>query len=261
MNGTTLGGKNDRERFVHEHFIPQVKDLIQKYQPDILWGDGEWDMEADKWKTPELLSWIYNESAAKDNILLNDRWGKGIRQHHGGYYTTEYEAGKVFDKPWEECRGMGFSFGYNQNEDAQDYNSTRALLLMLIDVASNGGNLLLDIGPDARGNIPPIMQQRLLEMGEWLKVNGSAIYGTRKRKESAQWSSGDRKIDHKGNYLGGDYILKQTIDPSPGKAVKELFFTKKGEDIYAISPKYPKDELTIKGVKPSKKNQNHFAWI
>lgn len=243
--------QNDKERFVSEHYLPQVKDLVQNYKPDILWTDGEWELEGEKWKSEEFLAWLYNESAVRDNILVNDRWGKGLRQKHGGYYTTEYEAGKVFDKPWEECRGMGFSFGYNQNEDAQDYNSTRALILMLADVVSNGGNLLLDIGPDARGNIPPIMQERLLEMGEWLEINGEAIYGTRKWKRSVQWSEGDRKIDHEKGYLGGDYILRQTIDPTPGKAVKELFFTQNGEVLYAISPKFPKGQFLIKGVKAS----------
>jgi alpha-L-fucosidase len=243
--------KNDKARFVDEHFLPQVKDLVQKYDPDILWADGEWDMEYEKWKTPEFLAWLYNESVGKDHILINDRWGKGIRQKHGGYFTTEYEAGKEFDKPWEECRGMGFSFGYNQNEDAQDYNSTRVLLLMLIDIVSNGGNLLLDIGPDKRGNIPPIMQQRLIEMGEWLAVNGEAIYGTRKWKRAYQWTEGDRKIEHKGSYLGGEYILHQTVDPLPGKAIKEVFFTSKGNDVYAISPRYPKKELLLKDVRSS----------
>jgi len=245
--------QNDRERFVHEHFHPQIKDLVEKYQPEILWADGEWDMEHEKWKTPELIAWLFNESSVKDKVVINDRWGKGTRQKHGGYYTTEYEAGKTFDKPWEECRGMGFSFGYNQNEDAPDYNSTRALLLMLVDIVSHGGNLLLDIGPDGRGNIPPIMQQRLLEMGTWLKVNGEAIYGTRKWKSSVQWSEGDRKLDQSTHYLGGDYILKQTVDPAPGKAVKEIFFTSKADDVYAITPKFPKNKLVIKEVKPSKK--------
>ena len=247
--------QNDKARFVDEHFIPQIKDLVQKYQPDILWADGEWEMEAELWKTPELFSWIYNESNVKDKILLNDRWGKGIRQNHGGYYTAEYEADKEFDKPWEECRGMGFSFGYNQNEDAQDYNSTRALILILVDIVSKGGNLLLDIGPDRRGNIPPIMQQRLNQMGNWLKVNGEAIYGTRKWKQSVQWSIGDRKMERKEGYLGGDYILKQTINPERGKAIKEIFFTRKGDDVYAISPKYPKGKIIIEGVKPSKETK------
>lgn len=245
----------DRERFVDEHYLPQVKDLVQKYEPDILWADGEWEMEAEDWKSPEFLAWLYNESAVKDKILVNDRWGKGIRQKHGGYYTTEYEAGHAFDKPWEECRGMGFSFGYNRNEDAEDYNSTRALILMLVDIVSNGGNLLLDIGPDGRGQIPPIMQDRLREMGRWLEVNGEAIYGTTRWTKAAQWTEGDREIEETGSYLGGDYILQQTVREIPGKARKEVFFTRKGTDLFAIAPQFPRGELRIKDVKPGPQTQ------
>ncbi|MDN5217475.1 alpha-L-fucosidase [Fulvivirgaceae bacterium BMA12] len=244
--------QNDKKRFVDEHFIPQFKDLVQTYEPELIWGDGDWDLKPEDWKTPEVIAWLFNESKVKDKVVINDRWGDGVRFHHGGYYTTEYGAHEEYDKPWEECRGMGFSFGYNQNEDASDYNSTRALILLLIDVVSRGGNLLLDIGPDARGNIPPIMQQRLKDMGAWLKVNGEAIYGTKKWDKNVQWSVGDQKFEKTTHYLGGDYILKQTVNPEPGKAVKELFFTSKGNDLYAISPKYPKGKLIIKGVKPSK---------
>ncbi len=248
---------NDKERFVSEHFLPQAKDLVERYQPDILWADGEWDMEAEKWRSPELLAWLFNESSVKDTVVINDRWGTDragemLRGRHGGYYTTEYQADGEFDRPWEEIRGMGLSFGYNRNEDAQDYNSTRTLLLLLLDVVSKGGNLLLNIGPDHRGRIPPIMQQRLLEMGAWLKVNGEAVYGTEKWRQSVQWSAGDRNIDLPDlRYIPGDYILKQTLNPPPGKAVKELFFTHKGADLYAISPTYPKGRLVIKGITPT----------
>jgi alpha-L-fucosidase len=240
--------QNDKEKFVNEHFLPQVKDLVQKYKPDILWGDGEWDMEPEKWKAQEMLAWLYNESAVKDTVVVNDRWGKGVRQKHGGYYTTEYQS-TSYEHPWEECRGMGFSFGYNRNEDAADYNSPQTLVLMLVDIVSNGGNLLLDIGPDGRGDIPVIMQDRLLKMGKWLTTNGEAIYGTRRWKEQAQWSDGKR--DYKpqgGHYLGGDFILKLTVDPEPGYAVKQVFFTRKDSTLYAIAPKWPGEELVLKGV-------------
>ncbi|MEC3908637.1 alpha-L-fucosidase [Tamlana sp. 2201CG12-4] len=244
--------KKDKARFVDEHMHPQFKDLVQKYEPHLIWSDGEWDMEAEKWKSKELLAWLFNESKVKDDVVINDRWGKGVRFNHGGYYTSEYGGDKVYNKPWEECRGMGFSFGYNQNEDAYDYAKPRTLVLMLVDIVSNGGNLLLDIGPDSRGTIPPIMQLRLKELGAWLKVNGEAIYGTRKWKQPVQWSEGDQKFEKTTHYLGSDYILKQTVNPEPGKAVKELFFTKKRNDIYAIAPKFPKGQLIIKDVKPSK---------
>jgi len=245
--------QNDKERFVDKHFHPQIKDLVERYQPDVLWGDGEWDMAAEKWQTPELLAWLFNESSVKDKIVINDRWGNGIRKKHGGYFTTEYESGAAFDHPWEECRGMGYSFGYNQNEDIEDYNSPKTLVLMLCDIVSNGGNLLLDIGPDGRGNIPVIMQERLLQIGKWLQVNGDAIYGTRRWKQPVQWSEGERDYKPKDqHYLGGDYILKQTVDPEPGYAVKELFFTYKDGNLFAISPKWPGKELVIKNFQAEK---------
>ncbi|WP_223552131.1 alpha-L-fucosidase [Aestuariivivens sp. NBU2969] len=251
--------QNDKERFVDEHFIPQVKDLVTKYNPDVLWADGEWDMEADKWKSKELLAWLFNESNVKDSIVINDRWGKGIRKHHGGYFTTEYEAETPeFDKPWEECRGMGFSFGYNRNEDAQDYNSPKALVLTLVNIVSTGGNLLLDIGPDARGRIPVIMQERLLQIGSWLETNGEAIYGTRPWNHSFQWSlKGKKNYIPKQHYLGGDVILKQTVDPEPGYAVKELFFTQNNKAYFVIMPKW-NSEITIRNYKPSKNTKITF---
>ena len=238
----------DKDKFVSEHLFPQFKDLIEKYKPDIIWPDGEWELPDTAWRSPELLAWLFNESSVKNTIVINDRWGKGDRQKHGGYYTTEYEASEEFDKPWEECRGMGFSFGYNRAEDIQDYNSPKALILLLVDIVSHGGNLLLDIGPDASGKIPPVMQERLLQMGKWLKVNGEAIYGTKKWKKPVQWSKGSREIKKEGMFLGGDIILKQTVDPDPGYAVKEMFFTRKDDALYVILPKWTTGKLVVKDV-------------
>ncbi len=241
--------KKNKDQFVNQHMIPQIKDLVQKYEPDILWPDGEWELTDEQWKSKEFLSWLYNESSVKNSIIINDRWGKGNRKKHGGYFTTEYESEvPEFQKPWEECRGMGFSFGYNQNEDSQDYNSPKALILMLINIVSTGGNLLLDIGPDARGKIPPIMQERLLQMGAWLKINGEAIYNTKIWEKPFQWSSGEQNYKPKQHYLGGDFILKQTIDQEPGYAVKEFFFTQNKNAIFLISPKWPNKEFIVKDL-------------
>ncbi|MCJ8294100.1 MAG: alpha-L-fucosidase [Colwellia sp.] len=242
----------DKDKFVSDHMMPQFKDLVESYEPDLIWADGDWEITDEEWRSKELLAWLYNDSKVKDNVVVNDRWGDGIRFNHSDYYSSEYGGDKDFDKPWEEARGMGFSFGYNQNENAKDYNSTRALVLILVDIVSRGGNLLLDIGPDGRGNIAPIMEERLLEMGDWLKVNGEAIYKTTKWRETTQWSEGDRTVTKGKHYLGGDYILKQTLNPDPGKAIKEVFYTAKGSDVYAITATYPKGTLLIKNVVPSK---------
>ena len=237
--------KSDPKKYAAEHVWPQMKELINNYQPDVFWTDGDWDAPAETWKSQEFLSWLYNQSPVKEKIVVNDRWGSGVRFNHGGIYTPEYQPNLDFEThDWEESRGMGYSYGYNREEDAWDYNSTQSLILALIDKVSRGGNFLLDIGPDEHGKIPPIMQDRLLQMGEWLTINGEAIYNTSRWKTPSQWSEGRR--DYKGSNAhiegdwktGGDIMLKLTVDPEPGYAVKELFFTynRNTNSLYAIFP-------------------------
>ncbi len=230
--------KADKNKFATEHTWPQMKDLINNYQPDVFWTDGDWEASEDVWKSKEFLTWLYNESVVKDKIVVNDRWGSGIRFKHAGIYTPEYQPDLDFENhAWEESRGMGFSYGYNREEDAWDYNSTQSLVLQLIDKVSRGGNFLLDIGPDEHGKIPPIMQERLLQMGDWLKINGEAIYNTTRWKIHSQWSEGNREYKDRS----GDMLLKITIDPDPGYAVKEVFYTYNANtnSLYALLPKYP----------------------
>jgi alpha-L-fucosidase len=240
----------DRNKFVAEHTWPQMKDLINNYQPDVFWTDGEWDAPAETWKSQEFLTWLYNESPVKDKIVVNDRWGSGIRFNHGGFYTPEYQPDlDVEDHYWEESRGMGYSYGYNRGEDAWDYNSTQSLVLQLIDKVSRGGNFLLDIGPDEHGKIPPIMQERLLQIGDWMKINNEAIYNTERWKTASQWSDG--KKDYKPKDGGGDLLLKLTVDPDPGYAVKEVFYSYNpaANSLYAIFPRYPdNNKLVLKDI-------------
>jgi alpha-L-fucosidase len=245
--------KTDRNRYAFEHALPQLHDLVTKYQPWVLWSDGDWDETPDTWRSPQFLAWLYSQSPVRDRVVTNDRWGSGTRFHHAGVYTPEYEPNLEFeDHAWEESRGMGHSYGYNRAEDAGDYNSAQSLVLHLIDKVSRGGNFLLDIGPDGYGKIPPIMQERLLEMGKWLEVNGEAIYGTRRWRIPSQWSEGNR--DYKHNAAHGDLLLKQTVHPEPGYAVKEAFYTynPKTNTLYVTLPKYPADNrVTLRGVQIS----------
>lgn len=232
--------KADRNKYVNEHMWPQMKDLIQTYRPDVFWTDGDWEAKDTVWKSQQFLAWLYNESAVKDKVVTFDRWGAGIRFKHGAVFTPEYQPDLSFENHyWEESRGMGYSYGYNREEDAWDYNSTQTLVLNLIDKVSRGGNFLLDIGPDEHGKIPPIMQERLIEIGEWLKINGEAIYETTKWRSSYQWSDGKRDYSQKSK--SGDLLLKLTVGPDSGFAVKECFFTYNAakNNLYMLLPKWP----------------------
>ena len=244
----------DVPTFVNKHLFPQFKDLVSKYAPAVIFSDGEWDHPSATWRSEELLSWLFNESPCKNEVVIDDRWGKETRHKHGGYYTTEYGSGLAdASHPWEECRGIAHSFGYSRMETPDDYQTDQALLLMLIDIVSRGGNFLLDIGPTADGRIPDIMQERLLKMGAWLQVNGEAIYGSKTWQHSCQWSKGKVEDAERGEYMKKYDIIELTVSPKSGMAHKEIFFTRKGKTVYAITPDYPKEELVIRDLKPSAK--------
>jgi len=218
--------RSDVNKYVDEHMMPQLKDLVNRYQPDVVWTDGEWDHPSETWKSTEFLAWLYNDSPVKDFVVVNDRWGKETRSKHGGIYTTEYDlvhdqtsVGQKINHPWEECRGIGGSFGYNRNENLSDYSTSQELINILIDKVARGGNLLLNIGPTADGLIPVIMQQRLNDIGAWLRVNGEAIYGTR------AWAKAPD-------------ITAQT----------KIFYTRKGSDLYVLCTQFPDQEIVVKEI-------------
>jgi alpha-L-fucosidase len=241
----------DRTRFVDQHLFPQFKDVVTRYKPSLIFSDGEWEMTSAQWRSEELLAWLFNESPSRDEVVVDDRWGSDTRHKHGGYYTTEYAAGmEGAAHPWEESEGMGFSYGLNRAEGLDDYKSARYLILLLVDTVSRGGNLLLDIGPSSDGTIPVIMQQRLVEMGDWLRVNGEAIYGTRYAGRSCQWTKGERPVQEFGEYKVKYPILEQVGQRPAGKrAVKQVFFTKKPDALYAVTAGWPDGTLVLQGVR------------
>ena len=241
----------DVNAFVERHLFPQFKDLVTRYSPSVIFSDGEWDLPSEQWRAPELLAWLYNDSPVAQRVVVNDRWGKESRHRHGGYYTTEYGAGLPgASHAWEENRGLGFSYGFNRNEDLADYSSGPRLLLTLIDTVSRGGNLLLNVGPTADGRIPVVMQDRLAYLGQWLKHNGDAIYGTRTFRDGTQWTAGKRQeVDTSTNYRARYDVEALTLHPAPGDARKEILFTRKGDTLFAILPLYPAGKLTLRDLR------------
>ena len=214
------------DRYVDDHVIPQLKELVTAYRPAVIFADGgEWDEDEEFWKTREFLAWLYNSAPNKDEVVVNDRWARGMPGNHGDYFSSEYRdaEGIGTGHPWEESRGMGRSYGYNRAENINHYRTSKDLVHELIDVVSRGGNLLLNVGPTADGRIPVIMQQRLRDIGSWLHINGEAIFGTR------PWvAEGDRLTG-----ADGDSLVR---------------YTRKGTDLYAHFLEWPNGEVRIDGL-------------
>lgn len=187
--------------YVERQMLPQVKDLVMRYQPDVFWPDGEWEHPASTWRSRELLHWLRTVAQNRDEIVVNDRWGKECRGEHGDFYTTEYGGhggSKTYagQKPFEECRGIGHSFAWNRAEGYDAYLTRTECVRMLIDLVSRGGKLLLGIGPSADGTIPLLMTDRLYAIGDWLRDNGDAIRGCRRSPfRNTPWGRATTKGD------------------------------------------------------------------
>jgi alpha-L-fucosidase len=221
--GTDPGTKVNE--YVEKHMVPQFKELISTYKPSLVFTDGEWDHSAATWKAPELISWYFN--TVGDEAIVNNRWGGGSDY---GFLTPEYSSGiHSPNRPWAECRGMGRSFGLNRNETIDAYLTPEDLIHFFVMAVANGGGMTLNVGPAADGQIPLLQQERLLQLGSWLKVNGEAIYGSRAFTKTIEEK--DVTVTRVDSTINFDWVRN-----SPIKGIKEDDFTAKWEGF--ITPKY-----------------------
>ena len=147
-------------------------ELIERFKPDLLWNDITYPASGD---LVGVLADYYNTVPTG---IINNRWGSKFAAIKG-YDTPEYKVlSKASEQPWESCRGIGNSFGINQQETDVNYISSDKLIDLFVDIVSKNGNLLLNVGPDAEGNIPEKQLSRLNDLGAWMKINGEAIYST-----------------------------------------------------------------------------------
>ena len=146
-----------------------MSELIQRYRPALLWNDIDYPKSG---HPLGIMAEYYN--TVPDGVIDN-RFGV----KHADFVTPEYETlDKINPKKWEECRGLGRSFGYNRAEGEAETISASDLIHLLVDIVSKNGNLLLDVGPEADGTIPAVQMERLQALGDWLRANGQAIYET-----------------------------------------------------------------------------------
>ncbi|KAF2072369.1 hypothetical protein CYY_006315 [Polysphondylium violaceum] len=211
------GSPPTSNQYIQDILMPQLKDIVNKYEPDVVWSDGDWEQSSDYWGSKEFLAWLYTNSTVKDSVVVNDRWGSECRNIDGGYWTgsDQWNPETLIPHKWENCYTMGFSYGYDENEDISYYQNTTYILQQLVSTVSCGGNMLLDIAPNAEGVIPINMQERLEEIGNWLNINGESIYSTVPWR--VQNDSTSKNI----------WYTTNTSDPTSAKAV------------YAISLEWP----------------------
>jgi len=158
----------------------QIKELVTKYDPAVLWFDGEWEHSNEEQRAFAIGKMLLEMKPA---LLINDRlWRR--EPGYGDFGTPEnYVPATGIRNPdgsprlWEACYTMNWNgWGYNRYET--EFHSASQLIRQLIEIVSKGGNLLLNVGPQPDGRIQADFQARLRRMGEWLKTNGDAIYGT-----------------------------------------------------------------------------------
>ncbi|CAG5136669.1 unnamed protein product [Candidula unifasciata] len=167
--------------FVQAKTMPELYELVNKYKPEIVWSDGEWLATDQYWNSTEFIAWLYNDSPVKDTVVVNDRWGNNTRCAHGGFWNCKdhYVPSTLVPHKWESCLTIDRkSWGYRADTVLEDVYTIEELIDEVIFTISLGGNILINIGPTSRGEIPPVFEERLRQLGKWLKVNGEAIYKT-----------------------------------------------------------------------------------
>ncbi|XP_064551529.1 putative alpha-L-fucosidase isoform X1 [Drosophila montana] len=170
-----------QQHFVDYKVRPEQVELVEEYLPDIIWSDGDWEAPAKYWKSEEFIAWLYNDSPVRETVVTNDRWGFGTACLHGDFYNCadRFNPGVLQAHKWENAFTLDrTSWGQRFDVTLSDFMSSKDVIREIVSTVSCNGNVLINVGPTKYGTILPIFEERLRDMGRWLKVNGEGIYGS-----------------------------------------------------------------------------------
>ncbi|HVN58317.1 MAG TPA: alpha-L-fucosidase [Bacteroidales bacterium] len=159
-----------RWRKFTDYNFTQLREIEKNFNPDLWWFDGDWEQSAEKWKATEIREMILKNNSG---AIINSRL-----QGYGDYATPEQglPVNRPADRYWELCMTVNDSWGYQQND--HNFKSPSQVISIFSECLSNGGNLLLDIGPKADGSIPQEDVNVLRTLGGWIRKHSEAVYGT-----------------------------------------------------------------------------------
>jgi alpha-L-fucosidase len=221
----------------------QIRELMTEYGSiDILWLDGGWvqpmTATSPRWgKVPtnqdiDMPTIAAMARSHQPGLIIVDRAVEGPYQN---YITPEHHVpDSALGVPWETCMPMATSWSYVSDDS---YRPSRTLVHLLVDVVAKGGNFLLNIGPSPEGELPPVSLERLKDLGEWIKVNGNAIYGTRaiapyKEKKTCFTRSKEGTVNA--------IYLADEGETGPPKAISiSSFVPRKGSRVKMLGVKQP----------------------
>jgi alpha-L-fucosidase len=226
----------DFAKYRDQYLKPQLAELIKKYDPDVLWFDGEWIPEWTEPQGRELYNYLRQ---LKPSLIINNRVGKGrdsmqgmnkYKDAAGDFGTPEQEIlVGTSDSDWESCMTMNDTWGFKTND--HHWKSDTVLIHNLIDIAAKGGNYLLNVGPTQEGLFPSPSIELLEKMGAWLNVNGEAIYATNSLRQ----------------FKEGDHI--------------RFTASKDGAVVYAILTKKEGNDVRLTTVQPAKNSAIYMLGV
>lgn len=207
---------------------PELMELVERYKPDIIWSQGDYEAPSTYWNSTSFLAWLYNDSPVRSDVVVNDRWGKDVALKHGDFISCESTCSQVSmsSKSLKTVSVDKRSFGYRRAAKIADYRTVPEIIKELVTTISRNGNLLLGVSATKDGIIPPIFRKTLLQLGTWLKVNGEGVYGSKPWKHQ-----------------------KDAANPN-------IWYTAKGNTVYVFMLQWPRDKvLYLQSLKVSSQGQ------
>lgn len=242
--------KGSFDQYQEQVVLPHLKELLSNYGAvGVIWFDTPYQMTPDKAKKiTDLIHSIQPQTLINSRLLLPGRSsgtaqdGELAQLKEIGINYLSYEDRQIPDKPawrdWETCMTLNNHWGYGEGDN--HWKSPEMMVEQLIDIASKGGNYLLNVGPNAEGVIPLGSVERLAEVGKWMKINGEAIYGSQKSPFGYEYGPPAEENENKGKGKSKGAVATESLDwrctSKPGK-------------LYFFLLKWPGEKFSLKEFK------------